>query len=292
MPQLMNLVGTVVSLPVLMAEGNRAPLAFLLSWESLLRVMDKPAHDRVVSSFVTKDRTRAMFLLYMVESGRQGYRVEIVNELCSIVRQHGFEPVLVGGVYQLQGQLAKLVSASILQGLERLFGVLFVVALIITRSLRTAVAMIVSLSLCRFCMLGAAGFLKVPVDIISAPAANVCIGMAVDSMIHLVFAVQRNRLLEKDTWKVWVAARDEQRRAVLGSATIIATGFAIFTLSNFPPTQRFGIVVIFGTVIDIMATLLVLPLLSGAKWKTDSRAQPAPLSNGRRLIVFRHSART
>jgi len=27
-------------------------------------------------------------------------------------------------------------------------------------------------------------------------------------------------------------------------------------------------VVIFGTLIDIMATLLVLPLLSGAHWKT------------------------
>ena len=261
-------VGSVVSLPVLMAEGDRAPLAFLLTWENLLRIMDKPEHDRVASSFVNKDRTRAMFLLRMVESGRQRRRVEIVDDLRSIVRQHGFEPVLVGGIYQLQGDLATLVSASMLEGLGWLFAVFLVVALIITRSFRTAVAMIISLSLCRFCMLGAAGFLKVPVDIISAPAANVCIGMAVDSMIHLVFAVQRNRLLEKDTWKAWVAARDEQWRAVVGSATIIATGFAIFTLSNFPPTQRFGLVVIFGTVIDIMATLLVLPLLSGAHWKT------------------------
>ena len=261
-------VGTVVSLPVLMAEGNRAPLAFLLTWENLLRIMEKPEHGRVAASFINKDHTQAVFLLRMVESGRQRYRAEIVDDLRSIVRQQGFEPVLVGGVYQLQGDLARLVSASMLEGLGWLFAVFLVVALIITRSFRTAVAMIISLSLCRFCMLGAAGFLKVPVDIISAPAANVCIGMAVDSMIHLVFAVRRNRRLEKDSWKVWVAARDEQWRAVAGSATIIATGFAIFTLSNFPPTQRFGLVVIFGTLIDIMATLLVLPLLSGAHWKT------------------------
>ena len=260
-------VGTVVSYPVLMAEAKRVPLAFLLPQENLLRIMDKPDHGRIASHFITQDRTRAMFLLRMVEAGRERHRVEIVDQLRAIVRQQGFEPVLVGGIYQLQGQLAKLVSASMVEGLEWLFGVFFVVALLITRSLRTSVAMIVSLSLCRFCMLGAAGFLNVPVDIISAPAANVCIGMAVDSMIHLIFAVRRNRLLEKDTWKVWVAARDEQWRAVTGSATIIATGFAIFTLSNFPPTQRFGLVVIFGTLIDIMATLLVLPLLSGTRWK-------------------------
>ena len=54
-------------------------------------------------------------------------------------------------------------------------------------------------------MLGAAGFLKVPIDIISAPAANICIGMAVYSMIHLVFAVRRNRHLGTDPWKVWMA---------------------------------------------------------------------------------------
>jgi len=261
-------VGSVVSLPVLMAEGDRTPLAFLLTWENLLRIMEQPEHDRVATGFITKDRMQAMFLLRMIESGRQRRRVEIVDDLRSIVRRQGFEPVLVGGIYQLQGQLAQLVSASMLEGLGWLFAVFLVVALIITRSFRTAVAMIVSLSLCRFCMLGAAGFLKVPVDIISAPAANVCIGMAVDSMIHLVFAVRRNRSFEKNTWKAWVAARDEQWRAVAGSATIIATGFAIFTLSNFPPTQRFGLVVIFGTLIDIMATLLVLPLLSGAQWKT------------------------
>jgi len=272
-------VGTVVSLPVLMAEGDRSPLAFLLTWGHLVRIMERPEHDRVARSFITKDHKEAMFLLRMVESGRTGYRAGIVDELRSIVREHGFEPVLVGGIYQLQGQLAKLVETSMIEGLEWLFGIFFFIALIITRSVRTPVAMIISLSLCRFCMLGTAGYLNVPVDIISAPAANVCIGMAVDSMIHLIFAVRRNRLLEKDTWKVWVAARDEQWRAVTGSAIIIATGFAIFTLSNFPPTQRFGLVVILGTLIDIMATLLVLPLLSGARWNTVSKAQAGPASN-------------
>ncbi len=287
-------VGTVISLPVLMAEGDRPLFSFLLNWENLLRIMEKPEHDRIAKSFITKDRTKAMFLLRMVESKRKRYRAEVVNELRTIVRQHGFKPVLLGGIYQLQGQLAKLVSESMLEGLEWLFGIFFIVALIITRSFRTALAMIFGLSLCRFCMLGAAGFLGVPVDIISAPASNVCIGMAVDSMIHLVFAVRRNRGSEKDIWKAWVAARDEQWRAVLGSAAIIATGFAIFTLSSFPPTQRFGVVVVFGTLIDITATLLVLPLLAGANWKNvvkimnaNFRGRLDSVTNSQRLMRSR-----
>ena len=48
---------------------------------------------------------------------------------------------------------------------------------------------------------------------------------------------------------------------------IIAAGFAIFVLSDFPPTQRFGLVVLDGCIIDILANLFVLPLLGGTQGK-------------------------
>ena len=67
----------------------------------------------------------------------------------------------------------------------------------------------------------------------------------------------------------WVAGREEQWRGIVYSDVIIAAGFAIFVLSDFPPTQRFGLVVVFGTIIDILANLFVLPLLGGARWKTS-----------------------
>jgi predicted RND superfamily exporter protein len=105
------------------------------------------------------------------------------------------------------------------------------------------------------------------VDIISAPATNVCIGIAIDSMIHLVFGVRRAQLDGKKGWAAWVAAREEQWRGIVYSDVIIAAGFAIFVLSDFPPTQRFGLVVLAGCIIDILANLFVLPLLGGAQWK-------------------------
>jgi uncharacterized protein len=113
-------------------------------------------------------------------------------------------------------------------------------------------------------MLGGVGLLGVPVDIISAPATNVCIGMAIDSMVHLVFAVRRAKKDGQPGWSEWVAGRREQWRGIVYSDVIIGVGFAIFALSNFPPTQRFGLVVLAGTVIDIAANLFLLPLLGGA----------------------------
>jgi uncharacterized protein len=259
-------VGTSISLPVLMAEGHRRPLAFLVSWNHLLNIMNEPKYNRVASTFVTKDRTMAAFYLRMDEHGREQPRVEVVDQLRAVVRRSGFRPVLVGGVYQLQGQLARLVASSLVKGLLGLMLFFTVVAWIVGRSLRTTAAMIFSLSLVPLCMLGGIGLLNIPVDIISAPATNVCIGMAIDSMVHLVFAVRRAQGAGLQGWPAWVKGRKEQWRGIVYSDVVIGAGFAIFALSSFPPTQRFGLVVLAGTVIDILANLFVLPVLAGAEF--------------------------
>jgi predicted RND superfamily exporter protein len=260
-------VGTVISLPVLMAEGRRRPLAFLLSSEHLLKIMEEPKHERIARTFVTKDRTEAAFYLRMVERDRTKRRVEVVNDLRAIVRRNGFNPVLVGGIYRLQGELATLVASSVTSGLAWLFVLFTVIAAIVARTIRGAAAMIVSLALVPLCMLGGVGLLHVPVDIISAPATNVCIGMAIDSMVHLMFGVRRAEHDGKHGWSAWIAGREEQWRGIVYSDVIIAAGFAIFVLSDFPPTQRFGLIVVFGTIIDILGNLFVLPLLGGAQLK-------------------------
>jgi len=259
-----------------MAEGHRHSLAFLLSWSHILNILNEPKHERVAGTFITKDRTLAAFYFRMVEGKRDKPRVEVVNELRAIVRKHGFKPVLVGGVYELQGALAKLVASSLMTGLLWLLVFFTIVALIVGRSFRVAIAMIFSLSLVPACILGGIGLLHIPVDIISAPATNICIGMAIDSMVHLVFAVRRAQQDGKKGWPAWVAGREEQWRGIVYSDVIIAAGFAIFALSRFPPTQRFGLVVLAGTVIDILANLFLLPLLGGAEWKVRRKLAHKP----------------
>jgi len=260
-------VGTVISLPTLLAEADRVPFSFFFSYETIMRKLEEPQHARVAKSFVNANHTQAVFMLRMIESQRAKSRVEVVNDLRSIVRKHGFKPVLVGGIYYLQGQLGQLVASSLVTGLFWLNILFIAIAWVVARSIRGTLAMIVNLSLVPLCMLGGIGWLHVPMDVISSPATNVCIGIAIDSMIHLVFGVRRAQRDGAKGWKAWVAAREEQWRGIVYSDVIIAAGFAIFALSDFPPTQRFGLVVLAGCVIDILANLFVLPLLGGAELK-------------------------
>jgi uncharacterized protein len=260
-------VGTVISLPTLLAEGDRVPFSFLISYEKMMELMEQPKYARVAKSFVTKDRKHAMFLLRMVEDRRDKDRTRVVEDIRAICEKYGFKAELIGGIYYLQGRLAKLVASSLVTGLFWLNLLFIVIAWIVARTVRGALAMILSLTLVPLCMLGGIGWFHVPMDVISAPATNVCIGIAIDSMIHLVFGVRRAEAAGANGWAAWVAAREEQWRGIVYSDVIIAAGFAIFVLSDFPPTQRFGLVVLAGCIIDILANLFVLPLLGGAQWK-------------------------
>jgi predicted RND superfamily exporter protein len=260
-------VGTVISLPTLLAEGDRTPFSFLISYEKMMEIMAQPKYARVSKDFVTEDRAQTVFLLRMVEERRHELRLNVVDDLKSIIRDHGFKPELVGGIYYLEGRLAQLVASSLVTGLFSLNALFIIIALIVARSVRGAAAMIISLTLVPLCMLGGIGWFNVPMDVISSPATNVCIGIAIDSMIHLVFGVRRALRDGTKGWKAWIAAREEQWRGIVYSDVIIAAGFAIFVLSDFPPTQRFGVVVLAGCIIDILGNLFVLPLLGGADWK-------------------------
>jgi hypothetical protein len=54
-------VGTVISLPSLLAEGDRVPFPFLISYEKMMEMTEQPKYARVAKSFVTKDRSAQCF---------------------------------------------------------------------------------------------------------------------------------------------------------------------------------------------------------------------------------------
>jgi predicted RND superfamily exporter protein len=264
--------GVVLSLPVLMAEAQRQlkmpqAASALMPWDLILSFAERTEYKSVVDSFVTADRMEGKYMMRMVEQDRDARHTQVAERMKSLARSHGFEPKLVGGAYFLQGQLAEQVSQSLLKGLLWLVALFTLVALAVSLSVRGALAMIFALCLVPVAILGALGILGIPVDIISAPATNVCIGMAVDSMIHLARAVRRKRRDGARGWEAWALARQEQWRGIIGSCAIVAAGFAIFALSDFPPTQRFGMAVVFGTVIAALAALFVFPLVGGWREK-------------------------
>jgi predicted RND superfamily exporter protein len=85
-----------------------------------------------------------------------------------------------GWTLPLQGELSELVQGSVLRGLGGLLGLFFVIVLIVSRSLPTALVMVLCLALTPLTLFGLVGLFRMPVDIISAPAANVALPLGID----------------------------------------------------------------------------------------------------------------
>ena len=271
-------VGSVLSIALLMAETERPWYSFLVSWETKLEHLEKPENARVGKTFISEDRERGRFVLRMKEMARSRPREIIVGEIEEIVRSQGFRPVRVGGLYPLQGELSTLVEGSVVRGLGGLAG-FFLIILLVTRSLMTALAMTLCLAITPFSLFGVVGLFRMPLDIISAPAANVALPLGIDEMIHLGYTVRRLRGKAADLWTAWKRALMELWAPILVSMLVVTSGFALFLLSSFPPTRRLGVLVCIGAAITDLVVLVVLPAIVTFRHRGISKSAARKLTS-------------
>ncbi len=225
--------------------------------------MELEKYNKIANSFITEDRTHGLFLFRMKEEGRKSNRLVIIKELKKIITSHGFNTHLVGGIYSLQGHLSQHIAKSLIYGLGRLILIFAVIALIVGHSLRISLAMTISISMIPLCILGCLGFFKIPLDTISAPASNIAIAMGIDAMIHMTHAYRRLEKQGKHRLDDWLKVRRKLWEPITAfSMFIICSGFGIFFFSSFPPTQRFGGAIVWGTFCAATTALFIFPLLA------------------------------
>lgn len=255
-------VGSVISLPVLMAEAKQEALAIFLIWDWVLNILDKPKYGEIGKSFVTADRKNGLFFLRMNELNRNKSRLEIIDEITTLTESNGFTPKITGGVYQLQGHLSKLVVSSLIFGIGKLIIIFAGIAFLISRSWRIALSMTISIGVIPICILGLFGLLRIPVDVISSPASNIAIALGIDAMIHIVIAYRKRLRSQGESKYLWNEIIGVMWKPILTSSFVILCGFAIFFFSAFPPTQRFGIAIVVGSIIASVCALFIMPHLS------------------------------
>jgi predicted RND superfamily exporter protein len=258
-------VGTSISFPLVLAEVKRHWYSFLFSDKHWLNILDEPKHGEVARRFIDPTRTKALFLLRMRENDRTETRQAVIDRVKDIVTEHGFRPALVGGTYSLLDQQARLVTSSIISGVLMLVGIFALMGLAFSRSIKVAVAMFVCLAVIPIFVRGAIAYLAMPLDFVTASAANLDLGMGVDAMIYLTLAARHEATKGGDPWTAWSRACAELWRPIGTSLLIIVSGFGIFLLSHFPPTERFGAFVMFGSASAAATALFMFPWLASLR---------------------------
>ena len=258
-------VGSAISMPIIVAQAEKNIITKILTMEWLINILEMKMFGRVAKHFITEDRDKALIMLRMKEAGRNSSRADVIDRLVKIVDQHGMQVYLLGGVYSLQGRMSQLLTSSLISGLSLLIVLFVLMGWLLSRSIKITIAMFFSLLMMPAAVLGTLGYFKIPLDIISAPAVNIAIGMGVDAMIHMLIYIKREFPGNATDWNSWKKATLVFWRPIIYTTIIVGAGFGIFGLSGFPPTQRFGLMVVVGAVTASFATLIVFAFLASSK---------------------------
>lgn len=152
---------------------------------------------------------------------------------------------------------------------------IFLLAALLFRSLVTGLYTIIPVSLTTLFIAGAAGWMGIPLDVSTALAAGVAIGVGVDYAVHYIFRYRDEAAHLGGS----LAATQETMRTVgktiVFSAMVVTIGFGVLCFSQFPPHAKLGWFVAAYMVVSCVVALVTLPLLYRLRERLQGRTQGA-----------------
>jgi predicted RND superfamily exporter protein len=138
---------------------------------------------------------------------------------------------------------------------------ILLIAWLLFRSFKLGIYTVAPLMMTTLLVAGIAGFLSIPLDVSTALAAGVAIGVGVDFAIHYIFRY-RDELAE--TGNPLLATQATMRtigRTIVFNALVVTVGFGVLFASQFPPDVKLGVFVASYMAISCLMSLVVLPVL-------------------------------
>jgi multidrug efflux pump subunit AcrB len=122
---------------------------------------------------------------------------------------------------------------------------------------------------------GMMGWLGVVIDVGTVMTPTVALGVSVDDVVHFLIKYRRGLQDGRNRKGAIMLAYEGGARAMYQSWSVLALGLAVFALSSFVPTQRFGAMMFLLLTAALIGNLFMLPSVL---------ASPLSYFFGRRLI--------
>ncbi len=139
--------------------------------------------------------------------------------------------------------------------------ILFLMFLILFRSLKVAIIAIMANIIPVGVIFGFMGWFKIPLDMMTITIAAISIGIAVDNTIHYIHRYKLEFKQSQDSKISLYNGHKSIGIAMFYTSIMIMIGFSVLVLSNFIPTIYFGLLTLLAMFMAIVADLLLLPVL-------------------------------
>ncbi|MBU0481234.1 MAG: MMPL family transporter [Proteobacteria bacterium] len=218
--------------------------------------------EMLVDPYVAEDITQARFTMRIIESGHPLARAELLTRIRNfLVGEIGLksEQIHFTNMYVLYNNMLGSLFRSQIMTIGLVFLGIVLMFLVLFRSLSLALIAIVPNMLPVAVVLGAMGWLGIPLDLMTITIASITIGISVDDTIHYIHRFQKEFPEDRNYLATMNRCHRSIGRAILYTTTTITIGFSILVLSNFIPTIYFGLFTGFAMLVALLGDLLLLP---------------------------------
>ena len=171
------------------------------------------------------------------------------------------EQVQTTGVLVLYNNVLQSLFRSQISTVGVVFVTMIVIFLVLFRNLKVAAVAIVPNITITALVLGAMGWMNIPLDIMTITIAAICFGTADDNTIHYVHRMMREFKKHGRYEQAVERAHTTIGRAVYYTGITVMLGFSILATSSFVPTIYFGLLTAFSMMVALLANLVLLPRL-------------------------------
>ena len=138
---------------------------------------------------------------------------------------------------------------------------IFLMFLVLFRSIKVSAVAIAPTVLAACFVLGAMGIMGLPLDMMTITVAAISVGIGVDNAIHYIHRFKKELLATGSYVESMHRSHVSIGRAMFYTSIIIVIGFGIMVLSKFIPTIYFGLLTGLAMFAALLGALLLLPKL-------------------------------
>ena len=232
---------------------------------ALLRsVLPEDIRETLLYSYINKDDSIVRISTRVNESAENLNRNQLLKKINNDLitkfnlSEDRFE---ITGLAVLYNNMLQSLFQSQIGSLLLVFSVIALMLLLIFKSFKIMIIGLIPNIFVASSVVGTLGLLKIPLDIMTITVAAISVGMAVDNTIHYIYRYKKEIKITNSIEMALQNAHTTTGRAIFYTAATIATGFSILSLSNFFPTQLFGVFTALAMLIAFISSLSLLPNL-------------------------------
>ena len=232
---------------------------------ALLRsALPEDIKETLLRSYISKDDSVVRISTRINESAANLNRNELLEKInYDLQNEFNLKPdqYEITGLAVLYNNMLQSLFQSQIGSLLIVFAVISIMLLTIFKSFKVMLIGLIPNIFVASSVMGLLGLLKIPLDIMTITVAAISVGMAVDNTIHYIYRYKKELKKTASVEQALENAHTTTGRAIFYTATTIAAGFCILSLSNFFPTVLFGLFTSLAMVLAFITSLTVLPNL-------------------------------